>query len=315
MNRRKQALASSISALLSAPPVPVAPPPAPTKTADAPAPEATPNTVAYAPVAAITPNPRQPRQRFDQEKLEELAQSLKRHGILQPLVVTKGPEPGRWVLLAGERRLRAAQLAGLNTVPIREITATEEEQLELSIVENVQRDDLNPVEEAKAYRALMTTFGWTQEQIAERVGKSRPAVANALRTLTLSAITLEALEAGRLSAGHARAILQVTDPTFREQLRREILEDGLTVRGAELRASALNNREPKVLAKTRRGKKAEKTPTEDVDIVQLRDRLIAHLQCPVRIRAHGPSSGTIELTWQSLDNLDRILEALGLPPE
>jgi len=314
MKPRRDAIASSISALLGSP-SPEAPP-RETKPGfllgGLPAPGAAPpkDIVLRVPIGSITPNPRQPRTHFDEDSLADLANSIRRHGILQPLIVKRG-ENGGMILLAGERRLRASQIVGLEEVPVIALQANEEQMLELSIVENVQRDNLNAVEEARAYKALLNAFGWTQEQVAERVGKKRSTVANSLRLLGLSDKALDDLMFERITAGHARALLSIPDAPRREDLRKAIVTEGISVREAERRAqdavAAPGGR--------RKGPFRElplKKLSDNLDIDSLRERLIEHLGCPVRIRPKSTSAGTVEISYQTLDDLDRVLEMLGL---
>jgi len=183
------------------------------------------------PTSQITANPHQPRRSIDHAALEDLINSIREHGILQPLVVVKADRG--YQLIAGERRFRSAQIVGLKTVPAIVRDASTQEQLELAIVENVQRKDLNPIERAAAYRKLIDEFGLTQEQVAKRVGKSRVTVANTLRLLDLPKEVVDAIAAERISEGHAKVIASA--PTQKEQLRilRAVLEKGLTVRGGE----------------------------------------------------------------------------------
>lgn len=185
------------------------------------------------PIDSVVPNPRQPRTRFDQRELEELVASVRAHGILQPLVVTKKGD-GVYELVAGERRLRAAKIAGLRNVPVfvRE-SVDDRERLELALIENVQRQDLNAMEEARAYEALQKEFGLTQEDIALRVGKSRPHVANVLRLLTLPAEIQEALQAGKITFSHARTLLGAKTLAEQMSLFRQLLAGGMPVRAVE----------------------------------------------------------------------------------
>jgi ParB family chromosome partitioning protein len=182
----------------------------------------------------LTPNPRQPRAQFDPMSLQELADSIRTHGILQPLVVTADPEGGAcfW-LIAGERRWRAAQLAGVEEVPVIVREVSSQQLLEWALVENVQRADLNPLEEAAAFQSLMVEFGLTQSEVAERVGKSRPAVANTLRLLGLPAPLQQAVVDGQISAGHARALLGLPDSAAMVELFFQVIERDLTVRQTE----------------------------------------------------------------------------------
>jgi ParB family chromosome partitioning protein len=183
------------------------------------------------PVGSLDPNPYQPRKTFDEEMLRELSASISVHGVVQPLVVSRGRD-GRYTLIAGERRLRAARMAGLQEVPavVRELG--ERELMEVSLIENLQREDLSPVEEAVAMKKIMDEFSMTQEQLSRRIGKSRPAVANALRLLTLPQEVLEMMDRGQLTAGHARAVLSVSSELM-IPFAREIMDRGLSVREAE----------------------------------------------------------------------------------
>lgn len=187
------------------------------------------------PVDAISPNPMQPRQKLDPEALEELAASIREHGLIQPLIVSQASdaEARRYQLIAGERRLEAARLAGLTMVPVIIREATPREMLELALVENIQRADLNPLEQAAAYRHLMDDFGLTQEQVAERVGKSRVAVANSVRLLRLPEEIKNSLAQGYITEGHARAILSLDKPEDQRALWRVVLKRGLNVRQTE----------------------------------------------------------------------------------
>lgn len=180
----------------------------------------------------LDPNPNQPRQQFDADSLGELTASVAMHGILQPILVAPGRN-GRYTIIAGERRWRAARNAGLTTVPAILRRFEDQQLMEVSLIENLQRSDLNPVEEAEAIRLLMESYHMTQEEVATRVGKSRPAIANALRLLALPPQLLALLRDGRLTAGHARALLSITDPERQQQLAERILQTGMSVRQAE----------------------------------------------------------------------------------
>jgi ParB family chromosome partitioning protein len=192
------------------------------------------------PTTSIRPNSHQPRLSFDEEKLRELAESIKTHGIIQPLVVMS--VPGGYELIAGERRLRAAKLAGLTSVPVVVRQAPKKEKFELAILENVQRHDLSPMEEARAYRRLMDEFSLSQEDVALRIGKSRSAVANAVRFLDLPLEAQRSLEAGEISPGHAKVILSIANPEKRRALLDAIIREHLTVRETERRATSVSER-------------------------------------------------------------------------
>jgi ParB family transcriptional regulator, chromosome partitioning protein len=182
-------------------------------------------------IDSIRPNPYQPRRAFDQSELAELSASIVTHGLIQPLIVTQDGDG--WTLIAGERRLRAAELAGLETVPVIERQADAQQMLAIAIIENVQRSDLDPIEAADAYSRLIDEFGLTQTDVARLVGKSRPSVGNLLRLLNLSEDVRELIAAGHLSEGHGRSLLAIDDPTAQLRLARRVIADGLTVRKTE----------------------------------------------------------------------------------
>src|SRR3989441_8208289 len=184
------------------------------------------------PIDQIEPNPRQPRKMFDVGALDELALSIKASGVIQPIVVRRGLA-GRWQLIAGERRWRAARQAGLERIPAVVREATDAQSLELALVENLLREDLNPMEEAEAYQRLLGEFGWTQEELAQRVGRDRSTIANCLRLLKLSEVIQADLREGRLSMGHARALLSLSSPLDQLKLRAEILAHSWSVRATE----------------------------------------------------------------------------------
>jgi ParB family chromosome partitioning protein len=200
-------------------------------------------------IARIAPNPRQPRHKVDPDALRELAESIKEHGLIQPLIVTPAPDSTelapRYQLIAGERRWNAAKLAGLATVPVIVRGATPQEMLELALVENIQRADLNVLEEANAYQQLMTDFGLTQEQVAAKVGKNRTTITNALRLLKLSPEIQAALADESITEGHARAILTVEDEKQQKALLRQVIDGGLSVRQTEEAARRMNE-QPKI---------------------------------------------------------------------
>ena len=252
-------------------------------------------------VAEIVPNPDQPRRRFDPEGLAALADSIRRHGLLQPLVVRRRPTGG-YELIAGERRLRAAGLAGLDAVPVAIREADPPERLELALIENLQREELTPLEEAEAYRQLLEVYGLTQEDIAHRVGKSRPAIANALRLLTLPEAVKAQLEGGELSAGHARAVLSVEGSDARVAFAREIT------------ARKLPKSEAERLARARRSKTGREAAGRDPHWRALADDLTRGLGTRVRVTPRG-RGGVIEIEFYSEAELDRLLGRLGAREE
>ena len=195
-------------------------------------------------IDSIETNPDQPRTRFDQAALQELAASIKNYGVIQPILVTELGD-GKYELIAGERRMRASMIAGLSTIPCIVKSFTESDRAEIALIENLQREDLNPVEEAKAYRALMDKSGMTQEELANKLGKSRPAIANSLRLLTLSPNVLELVEAGRLSAGHARTLAVIKDQKVQESYAKAAADKKMSVRQLErMVAHYLNPKKP-----------------------------------------------------------------------
>jgi ParB family chromosome partitioning protein len=261
-------------------------------------------------------NPGQPRRRFDRAELEALAASIKTHGIIQPIIVDEDEE-GRYVIIAGERRSRAAALAGLTEVPVIVRRYSDQKRLEVALVENIHRADLNPIEEAAAYRQLMETGGLSQDEAAERVGKSRSAVANALRLLKLPAKMREALEEGTLTAGHARAILSLPQAAGQETLFDEINAGGLSVREAEKRAgeiaAALTVRGGKAGSggKGGNGKDGDREAAKrDPELKTMEERFIEKLGTKVTI--HGTlKKGRVEIDYYSMDDLDRLYGLLG----
>lgn len=247
------------------------------------------------PVGEIRPNPRQPRAHFAPEELQDLVASIREHGILLPLVVTRAAEG--YELVAGERRLRASKLAGLATVPAIVRDATEQQKLELALIENVQRQDLNALEEAVAYEALVEEFGLTQEQVAERVGKSRSAVANTLRLLDLSEPMREALREGNITKSHARTLLAESDPAKRMALFEAMLAGGVTVRQAE-----------KTVAVHAHRRIVSGSPT-DPNMLAHTKRLEEILGTKVEIRERA-GKGTITLHFYAKDDLADLLHRL-----
>lgn len=261
----------------------------------------------FVPVEKIHPNPNQPRRQFSEESLAELARSIREKGIIQPLILRASPTvPGDYEIVAGERRWRAAQLARLHEVPaiVRELD--DAEVLEVAIIENIQRDDLNPIEEASGYRALMDRFGHSQEQIAEALGKSRSHVANLLRLLQLPEEVQAMVREGVLTSGHARALITTDDPVT---LARRVVEKGLSVRETErLAKAARSGAEGEAPTPPRtRGGRAEK----DADTRALEDDLSANLGMPVSIEHDGESGGgRLVVRYASLDQLDTLCALL-----
>ena len=256
-----------------------------------------------APVESLKPNPRNPRTNFTDAELNELTDSIKERGIIQPIVV-RALEDGSYEIIAGERRWRAAQKAGLHDVPIAIVEATDAQSLEFAIIENVQRADLNPLEEAAGYAALMEQFDHTQEQVAKIVGKSRPHVANTLRLLKLAPPVQHFVRSGKLSAGHARLLVGVPDA---EQIARRAMESDMSVRQLEdeLRADRDRHAMDVPEGKKPRQGKAGKDP----DTVALERRLSDALGLQVTID-HTGERGTMHIKYRDLDQLDVVLRKL-----
>ena len=250
------------------------------------------------PISQVESCAGQPRKHFDQEKLEELAESIRQHGIIQPLTVRK-LSSGYYQIIAGERRWRAARLAGLTEIPAVIIEADDRKAMELAMIENLQREDLSPMEEAEGYKMLVEDYGLTQEQAAQRVGKSRSAVANALRLLALSPALRQMVEEGRLSAGHARALLPLP-AALQEQAAATVLKNDLSVRQTE-----------QLVKRLQAAPKPEKKVSPTVNYVAEAEReLSGKLGRACRI-THGRKKGRIEIEYYGVDDLNDLLEALG----
>jgi ParB family chromosome partitioning protein len=250
-------------------------------------------------VEQITPNPHQPRQAFDPVKLQELADSIAAHGLIQPLVVTR--VAGNYQLIAGERRWRASQLAGLTTVPVIVKETTPQQMLELALVENIQRADLNPLEEAEAYAQLMQEFGLTQEAVAERVGKSRTAVANIVRLLNLPEDARAALASGEITEGHARALLSLKKQRDQLNLLATILNRGLNVRQTEALARQLLLGE-----ETPKTKRPPLTPHDKAMLARFESKLGTKID----LSRNEDDSGRLIIHFYSQEELQAIFEAI-----
>jgi ParB family chromosome partitioning protein len=250
------------------------------------------------PVDAIRPNPWQPRSHFDEQELGELAQSIREHGVLQPVLVSQQAD-GTFQLITGERRWRAVQLAGFATVPAMVKEATPRSSLELALVENIQRRDLNPLEEAHAFRALMDEHGLTQEQLGQRIGKSRVSITNTLRLLHLPEAVREALASGSLTEGHARAILMANGESARLEVLERVLADHLSVRDTEALARATNTRRERPTPEAR----------VDPDVERLEDAFRQALGTRVRLMK-GRRGGRLVITFFSDEELQGLYEAI-----
>lgn len=258
------------------------------------------------PVEKLEPNPQQPRLDFKQDDLESLADSIRQKGVIQPLIVRRKPGRDAYEIVAGERRWRAAQLAQLHEVPVVVRDLSDTEVLEVAIIENIQREDLNAIEEALGFRQLMTRFGHTQEKLAEALSKSRSHVANLLRLLTLPAEVQDMVRDGKLSAGHARALIGSPNAL---DLAAQIVAKGLSVREVERLMKAPETAKPSS-PKTTSGR------DKDADTRALEGDLSANLKMPVRIEhASGGESGELVIRYGSLDDLDRLCRILSQLPD
>ncbi len=250
------------------------------------------------PLDEITPNPNQPRKAFESSGLDELAASIKVSGVLQPVIVRKTPHG--YELIAGERRWRAARQAGLERIPVIVREATDAESLELALVENLLREDLNPMEAAEAYNKLLAQFSWTQEELSQRIGKERSSIANSLRLLRLPEAIRDDLRAGRLTMGHARALLALTLPSEQLKLREEILAHSWSVRATEENVNLRRT----ILAPRRR---------RSAELTALEETLQRALMTRVKIMGHE-RRGKIEITYATAEELERITAALMARP-
>lgn len=252
--------------------------------------------------ALLKPNPQQPRTEFKEEELNELAASIKENGIIQPVTIEDAGD-GSFYIIAGERRTRAAKIAGLEKVPVQLVKYNDEKKLEIALIENIQRSDLNAIEEAQAYYKLMELGGLTQDQVAAKVGKNRATVANAIRLLKLPEDMQNAITQGKLTAGHARALLSVTDKINQQILFGKIVGQGLSVRQAEEAATTLNEG-----AKTKKEKPAPaKSESRDPDFAALEQQFIEALGTKVALKGNL-ERGSISIDYFSRADLDRLYE-------
>lgn len=252
------------------------------------------------PISKVEPRSEQPREYFDQEALEALADSIRQYGLIQPITVRK-LDSGYYQIIAGERRWRASRLAGLTEVPVRVIEADDRRTAELALVENLQREDLNPIEEAKGYKLLIEEYGLTQEDAARSVGRSRPAVTNAMRLLMLTPPVMEMVEKGKLSAGHARAILSVSEPSKQLAAANEIIKKNYSVRKAEQLAARIA-REPR--------QAPEESGEISVDYAaEISNELSKKLGRKVKL-IDGKRNGKIEIEFYGADDREALIEKL-----
>ncbi len=262
-------------------------------------------TIREIPLDDIINRPNQPRRAFDEESLNELAASIQEHGILQPILVR--PRNGRYEIIAGERRWRAAKIAGISTIPAILRDAEDQALPELALIENLQREDLNVIEEALAYQTLWESYGYTQEELAKRLGKGRVYISNTMRLLQLSDGVLELLQNKSLTPGHARALLRITDPEKQLALAGHIIRQDLSVRQTE----NLINR----LLKEKEKMPVTKGPAQDVYLKALEERIQDHFSSKIKITDRGKKGGKIELFYQNNEDLDRLLELMGIKNE
>jgi len=258
------------------------------------------DTITEIEIDEIIPNSFQPRKNFDPEKMAELAASIKEHGVLQPVIVR--PHSSGYELVVGERRLRASKQLGLEKIPAVIKTLSDQDMTEIALIENIQRHDLNPVEEARAYKRLIEEFGLTQDAVAKKLGKSRPFVANFLRILNLPEEILDLLESGRLTVGHARPLLTVEDKNLQKQIVKQILEKQLSVRQTE---QLVNNSLKTKKTKTKETKKDTFSPI----LNDIQERLRLKFSTKVNIKDDG-KKGKIEIEYYNYEELQRIIELL-----
>jgi len=304
----RPALGRGLSALISTPPVPVTP------VATAPANEPDPEVgsasgVRFLSMAAIVPNPTQPRQHFSEQEIAELADSIRQMGVLQPILVRPSDREGVFEIVAGERRFRAATKVGLSTVPVIVRSFTDRETLEVALVENVQRQNLNPMEEAKGYQRLMDEFSLSGQEVAEKVGKDRATISNIVRLLRLPRQVQLLVGDGRISVGHAKAILTVKEPAVQISLAQKVLDEGLSVRALEAivsRSVVLESPRVKVATPERPGVQAEMSSSPHPEV---EDRLRNIMGTKVTIKK-SKQGGAVELHFYSDAELERIIEML-----
>lgn len=257
-------------------------------------------TVVQLDIGHVRPNPNQPRKFFDEEALEGLAESIKSQGIIQPLTVEE-IAPGEFSIIAGERRYRAAKIAGLDKVPAIVVSLSEVQRIQMSLIENIQRENLNAIEEASAYQYLIDHSGFTQEMVAQKVGKSRSAIANSLRLLSLSDKMKDDIVSGAMSAGHARAILSLINPADRELLRDKIVHEGLSVRDAEILAESYNKGHKLIQRK--------KITEKDTDVVNIEEKFVSAVGARVEIKG-SLDKGKLQIKFKSQKDLERLYALL-----
>ena len=257
-------------------------------------------TVVQLDIGHVRPNPNQPRKYFDEEALSGLAESIKSQGIIQPLTVEE-IAPGEFSIIAGERRYRAAKIAGLEKIPASVVNINEIQRIQMSLIENIQRENLNAIEEATAYQYLMDHSGFTQEMVSQKVGKSRSAIANSLRLLSLSDKMKDDIVSGAMSAGHARAILSLVNPADRDLLRDKIVHEGLSVRDAEILADSYNKGHKLIQRKKSAGK--------DSEIVNIEEKFVSAMGARVEIKG-SLDKGKLQIKFKNQKDLERLYALL-----
>ena len=257
-------------------------------------------TVVQLDIGHVRPNPNQPRKYFDEEALSGLAESIKSQGIIQPLTVEE-IAPGEFSIIAGERRYRAAKIAGLEKIPAIVVNINEIQRIQMSLIENIQRENLNAIEEATAYQYLIDHSGFTQEMVSQKVGKSRSAIANSLRLLSLSDKMKDDIVSGAMSAGHARAILSLVNPADRDLLRDKIVHEGLSVRDAEILADSYNKGHKLIQRKKSAGK--------DSDVVNIEEKFVSAIGARVEIKG-SLDKGKLQIKFKNQKDLERLYALL-----
>ena len=257
-------------------------------------------TVVQLDIGHVRPNPNQPRKYFDEEALSGLAESIKSQGIIQPLTVEE-IAPGEFSIIAGERRYRAAKIAGLEKIPAIVVNINEIQRIQMSLIENIQRENLNAIEEATAYQYLIDHSGFTQEMVSQKVGKSRSAIANSLRLLSLSDKMKDDIVSGAMSAGHARAILSLVNPADRDLLRDRIVHEGLSVRDAEILADSYNKGHKLIQRKKSAGK--------DSEIVNIEEKFVSAIGARVEIKG-SLDKGKLQIKFKNQKDLERLYALL-----
>lgn len=256
----------------------------------------------------VVPNPEQPRKSFDEDKLIDLAESIREHGVLQPILVA--PRGNQYMIIAGERRFRASQRAGLKTIPVLIRDLDEEEVMELALIENVQRDDLTPIEEARAYDVLQRRFGYTQERLAKRMGKSRSAIANSTRLLALPDDVQEMVEDGKLTVGHVRPMLTINEPEWQSAFAHEVYQDNLTVREVEKMVKEAVKRGTVEVTTQTVLFEAPVPPVKTADELRsLEEQLTERLSTKVSIKSSG-RGGKLIIEYYNDDDLKRIFDGI-----